>query len=120
MPRKTRTRADPLEHEVELGLDPGEFISDRACFSFVSHLYEVAAKIGTLTKTAPTRAIALHEAFLAGCYEKAKELDDSSGSFGQFVDELICGWIQARQAASASSRGRVSSDPIRPRLRTSR
>src|ERR1035437_3903351 len=42
-------------------------------------------------------------AFLAGCYEKAEELDDSSGSFGQFVGELICGWIKARQASGAEA-----------------
>lgn len=101
MSRKTRTRADPLEREIELALDPGAFISDRACFSFVSDLHDVAAKVETLIETVPTRAIALHESFLAGCYEKARELDDSSGSLGQFVSGLFCGWIRARQAARA-------------------
>ena len=28
---------------------------------------------------------------------KADELDDSSGSFGQFAKDLICLWIKARQ-----------------------
>ena len=41
----------------------------------------------------PARAVALYETFLAGCYEKVEELDDSSGSFGQFVDGLFCGWM---------------------------
>jgi hypothetical protein len=35
------------------------------------------------------------------CNEKAEGVDDSSGSFSQFVDELFCGWIKARQAAGA-------------------
>ena len=40
-------------------------------------------------------------AHLAGSYEKAEELDDSSGNFGMFVDGLFCGWVKARQAAGA-------------------
>lgn len=75
MTRKPRGKADPLEHEIELTLNPGAFIPDRACLSFVSDLAEVAAKIAKLTKTDPARAIALHETLLAGCYEKAEELD---------------------------------------------
>jgi len=90
-----------MEHEIELGLGPGAFIPDRECFSFVSELDEIAAKIGKLTRTDPARAIALCETFLAGCYEKAEEVDDSSGSFGQFVDDLSCAWVKARQAAGA-------------------
>jgi hypothetical protein len=34
------------------------------------------------------RAVTLYELFLAGCYEKAEELDDSSGGFGMFVEGL--------------------------------
>lgn len=45
----------------------------------------------------------LYETFLAGCYEKAEELDDSSGNFGTFVDTLYCGWIKARQAARSNA-----------------
>src|SRR2546427_87313 len=49
----------------------------------------------------PGRAVSLYETFLAGCYEKAEELDDSSGNFGMFVVRLYRDWIKARQAASA-------------------
>jgi hypothetical protein len=98
MTRKPRTKADPLEQEIELALDPGAFIPDRACFSFVSDLNEVAAKIAKLTASEPSRAVTLYETFLAASYAKIEELDDSSGSFGQFVVELYCGWIKARQA----------------------
>lgn len=99
MRRKSRGRADPIERQIELALSPGTFIRDHACFSFVSGLEEVAAGIGKLND--PARAVALHETFLAGCYEKADELDDSSGSFGQFVDGLFRAWIKARQASDA-------------------
>lgn len=90
-----------LELEIELALNHGAFIPDRACISFVSDLDGVAAKVAKLVKADPARAMALYEMFLAGCHEKAEELDDSSGSFGQFVGELFCGWIEARQAAGS-------------------
>jgi hypothetical protein len=101
MKRKPRRGADPIERQMELVLNPGAFIPDRACFSFVHGLDEVAAALGKLARTDPVRATAHYETFLAGCYEKADELDDSSGSFGQFVGELVCGWIKARQASGA-------------------
>jgi len=67
----------------------------------VSRLEEVAATIDTLVAAEPDRAVALYEAFLAGCHAKADELDDSSGSFGQFAQDLICRWIKSLQAAGA-------------------
>ena len=66
-------------------------------------LEEVEDDIAALVSEAPGRAVGLQEAFLAGCYEKANEVDDSSGSFGMFVGTLFCGWIRARQAAGAAS-----------------
>ena len=101
MTKSRRRDVDPFEREIEIALEPGGFIADRACLSFVSGLDEVAATIANLISTEPARAVRLYETFLAGCYEKAEELDDSSGSFGQFVKDLYCGWIQARQAAGA-------------------
>jgi len=101
MTRKRRPQGDPIEHEIELALNPGAFIPYGASFSFVSDLDEVAAKIAKLISSAPARAVTLYETFLAACYLKIEELDDSSGSFGQFVDELYCGWIKARQANKA-------------------
>ena len=101
MRRKPRHGADPFERQMELALNPGVFIPDQACCSFVSELEEVAAIVAKLTRTDPARAVALYETFLAGCYAKAEELHDSSGSFGQFVRDLICKWIKARQASGA-------------------
>lgn len=96
-----RSRQDPIEREIELALTPGMFIYDRACFSFVSELGEVAAKIADLVKSDPARAVGLYETFIAACGVKVEELDDSSGSFGQFVHDLICGWITARRTSGA-------------------
>jgi hypothetical protein len=102
MTRKRPTKVDPIEQEIELALNSGAFIPDGACFSFVSDLDEVAAKMAKLTTTDPSRSVALYETFLAACYAKIEELDDSSGSFGQFVGDLYCGWIRARQAEGAN------------------
>jgi tetratricopeptide (TPR) repeat protein len=99
--RKPGRKRDPIELQMEIALDPGYFVSDRACYSLVRALEEVAAEVGKLTGTDPVRAVALYETFLAGCYEKVEELDDSSGSFGQFIDDLIRGWIKAMQASGA-------------------
>jgi hypothetical protein len=100
---RSRRLADPIERQIELALRPGEFIGERAVFSFVSSLDGVASEVRALTRSDPVRATALCEAFLAGCHEKVEELDDSSGSFGQFVRDLICLWIKARQGSGADA-----------------
>ena len=99
----SRRVTDRLEREIEAALDPGRFVSDGACFCFVGDLEEVEAEVAKLVEAAPARAIALYEAFRAGCYEKADEVDDSSGSFGMFVTTLVCGWIKAGQAAGVAA-----------------
>lgn len=96
-----RTVRDPIEAAIEAALCPGEFITYNASWSFVDALHGPESAIEKLLKTDPPRAVRLYETFLAGCYEKANELDDSSGSFGMFVDELFAGWIKARQAMGA-------------------
>jgi hypothetical protein len=103
MKRKSSGKTDPMEPRIEAALDLGADISEGECFSFVHHLDRVVASIRELTKTEPARAAALYERFLAGCYAKANEVDDSSGEFGQFVGELICAWLPARQASGASA-----------------
>ena len=80
---------------------PEHSFATAQCFSFVSGLEEIAATVDKLITTDPTRAVELYETFLAGCHAKADELDDSSGSFGQFARDVICGWIKARQASGA-------------------
>ena len=91
-------RPDPIEREIEVALRPRAFIRDGECFSFVSGLEAVALRIEQLIESDPIRAFALYETLLAGCTAKANELDDSSGNFGQFAGDVICGWIKARCA----------------------
>ena len=90
---------DPIERDIEVALKPRAFIHDGECFSFVNGLETVASKIEHLVQREPARACGLYETFLAGCTAKANELDDSSGTFGQFARDIICGWIKARCAA---------------------
>jgi hypothetical protein len=84
---------------MEIALEPDSFIDYRNTWEFVEGLEEVKEQIDRLIMSEPTRAVDLLETFIAGCYEKADEIDDSSGSFGQFVEGLFCKWIKARQAA---------------------
>jgi len=84
---------------MEAALRPGQFIGYRADWDFVAGLEKIAGRIEGLVRSDPARAAALYETFLAGCYEKAQEIDGSSGNFGMFIDKLLCGWIRARQAA---------------------
>lgn len=100
-PPRRPANADPLEQEIEDALQPGCFINYGSGWSFVEGLDRVEEKIANLVGSAPARAVALYEAFLAGSYEKAEEFDDSSGNFGMFVDGLFGGWVKARQAAGA-------------------
>jgi hypothetical protein len=92
-----------LEAAIEARLQPGRFIGSRSGGEFVAGLEGVAGQLAKLVHADPERAVALYETFLAGCYEKVEELDDSSGSFGTFVVTLYCGWIKARQAARADA-----------------
>ena len=111
-------RRDTREVAIEVALQPGRFIAYRAGWDFVPGLEEVAGQLEKLVGSDPQRAVSLYETFLAGCYEKTEEIDDSGGNFQTFVVSLYCGWIRARQAASAdadeTSRlllGRMENDP---------
>jgi hypothetical protein len=88
------------KRRIESALALGRLIS-YVNFEFVRELEAVEKQIARMGLTKPSPAAPLYESFLAGCYAKAEEIDDSSGSFGQFVGTLFYGWIEARQAACA-------------------
>lgn len=102
MTRKDRPR-DPIEQEIELAFSPGEFIHDRACYSFVNGLEQVAAAIDELQMADAERAADLFEIFLAGCREKAEGVDDSSAYFNLFAKDLVCRWAKARQMSGSDA-----------------
>ncbi|MBI5445807.1 MAG: hypothetical protein HY900_31900 [Deltaproteobacteria bacterium] len=99
MSRQRNRRPDPAEPQIERALHPGRFIAYAGVSSFVEGLEEVQAEIAKRVEGEPARAASLYETFLAGCYEKAEEIDDSNGSFSQFVEGLFLSWIKARQAS---------------------
>ena len=88
----------PIELAMEEALRPGRYISEHASFSLVNELESVAARTA---EADPECAVGLYEAFIAACYEKADEVDDSSGYFGMFGGSLFARWVTARQAVSA-------------------
>jgi len=98
-PLKRRRRRDAIDQALEYALRLGDFIDYGAAWSFITELEEVSEQVEQLLPEESERAIKLYETFIAGCYEKADEIDDSSGNLGMFVEKLFCGWIKARQAA---------------------
>lgn len=100
---KRRRHADPIVAGLEATFAPGRFIADQACFEFVRDLEAALQPIMSLLETDPQRAVSLFETVLAGCYLKAEELDDSSGSFGTFIRQVVIHWIEARQKAGADA-----------------
>ncbi len=86
---------------------PGDFIEYDFSWSFTSGLEEVRSIIENFTIREPVRGIGLIETFIAACYEKADEIDDSSGSFGDFVEALFCSWVNARQRADCTAKETV-------------
>jgi uncharacterized Zn finger protein len=101
---KKRKKSDPLISVLESALDLGEFVSYNRSWDFMKDLEDVKHKIDALVKDGQAeRAVSLYKLFLSGCYEKADEIDDSSGNLGMFFEDLFCAWINARQKAKYDS-----------------
>lgn len=97
---KRKQTCNPLTLEIEQALDPGRFVSYRQSEDFVRDLENVKSRVDALANGGDAeRSVRLYEVFLAGCYEKAEEIDDSGGSLGMFFEELFAAWIDARQKA---------------------
>ncbi len=93
-------KKDPLLSEIERSFEPGNFISYGESWGFVNGLENTRDKIDGLVKQGDAvQAVSLFEMFMAGCYEKMEEIDDSDGSMGDFFEDLFCSWINARQKA---------------------
>ncbi len=73
--------SDLIEVAMKEALRLGRYISEHASFSLVGELESVATRIAGAD---PERAVGLFETFIAACYEKADEVDNSSGYFGTF------------------------------------
>ncbi len=85
---------------IEQAVDFGRFIDYNNSWEFVRDLEDAKSSLDALvSQDEAQRAVSLYETFLAACYAKADEIDDSSGSLGDFYGELFCSWIKARQVA---------------------
>lgn len=74
----------------------------------VSNLDRVHEGVETLVKTDEAgRAVRLYEIFLSGVYAKIEEADDEC-DLANLFHRLICGWIEARQAAGLCAKESVA------------
>ena len=97
------SQLDRLRSAMYEALRGGEFISYGASWDFVYKLEEVSARVkGLVGKGRAVAAVSLYEDFIAASYDKAEEIDDSGGNLGDFIQELVCDWVSARQAAAAA------------------
>lgn len=93
-------RVHPLIQAIEGALAPGTFIAYGRSWDFVRNLDGVKDQLDAMVKAGQARqAVDLYETFLAGCYDKADEIDDSGGNLGDFFHRLFVSWIRARQQA---------------------
>ena len=84
-----KEKVGSLVLEIERALMPGRFVRYDGMFGFVQDLERVQAKLSSMVAGQEARqAVVLYEIFLAGCYEKIEECDDSGGSLGMFFQEL--------------------------------
>ncbi len=101
-------RVKPLIQAIEGALAPGTFIAYGRSWDFVLSLDEVKDRLDAMVKAGQARqAVELYETFLAGCYEKAEEIDDSGGNLGDFFQQLFVSWVRARQRAGCPAEDTV-------------
>lgn len=102
--KRSKKWKDPLIDQMERALDLGRFISYNDSWEFVQDLEEIKGEIDKLGGSGETdRAVHLYELFLSGCYDKAEEIDDSSGRLGMFFEDLFLAWIKTRQQAGGAA-----------------
>ena len=88
MSEQARALTRQMERLIKTALMPGRFISYNAGFSFVRDLEAVERRLSKCLSANSPQAVGLWETFLAGCSEKAGDIDDSSGGFGDVVGQL--------------------------------
>ena len=86
---------------MDRALSPGRFIRYRQGASFVRGLRGVARDLERRVEAGHAdQAADLYRTFIGACHEKAREMDDSGGELGQFVQDLFVAWLRAQQAAA--------------------
>lgn len=96
-------KPDPLMTAIEHALFSGHFIAYGQMFHFAEGLDLAKNQVDALVKQGQAqRAVSLYEVFLAGCYDKAEEVDDSGANLSMFFEDLFISWIHARQKAGCA------------------
>lgn len=87
---------------------PGRFVRWNEVAGMVSNLDGVQQRVEALVKAGEAkRAVQLYEIFLSGVYAKIEEADDEC-DLANLFHRLICGWIEARQAAGLGAKETVT------------
>lgn len=107
MTARARARRDRPEREIEAALDPGEFISDRPSYSFVSDLELVDAEIASLVGSEPARRWRCMRRSWRGAMRRPRSW-------------TIRAAASARSSASCSAAGSRRARPPAPLRRTRR
>ena len=98
----------PLVQAIERSLAPGTYMPYGRSWDLVRDLDKVKDQLDAMVKANKARqAVEVYEVFLAGCYDKANEIDDSGGNLGDFFRELFVSWIHARQRAGCPAEDTV-------------
>ncbi len=99
---------DPLIPEIRIALMPGRFVRWNEVSDLVNKLDRVQDRVEALVKAGEAgRAVRLYEIFLSGVYAKIEEADDEC-DLANLFHRLICGWIEARQAAGLCAKETVT------------
>jgi tetratricopeptide (TPR) repeat protein len=99
---------DPLIPEIRIALMPGRFVRWHEVSDMVSNLDRIQERVEALVEAGEAkRAVQLYEIFLSGVYAKIEEADDEC-DLANLFHRLICGWIQARQAARLCAKETVA------------
>ena len=76
-----------IERDMEAALEPGRYFHWRASSRLVREPESILVQIEQIEKAGQRQdALELYETFVAACYAKANEIDDSIGIFGGFFD----------------------------------
>ena len=100
---KRKREKDKWIDAIEDALYQEDFVSYGRAWEFVHNLGQVKEKLDAFAADDPECAVEVYEVFLSGCYDKADDIDDSSGGLGDFFQELFLIWVKVRQLAKCDA-----------------
>jgi hypothetical protein len=99
---------DPPVSEIRIALVPGRFVRWNEVAGMVSDLDGVQQRVEALVRAGEAkRAVKRYEIFLTDVHARIEEADDEC-DLANLFHRLICGWIEARQAAGPGAKETVT------------